>query len=277
MALSANSTSIEARSAAAVDAELVNAAELYAGAYVGMFTYTHGTGASQGRVTPFNDENFMQPVGFTGFRATGTASGGTKSPVQLTSQVRRVSVTGVSASAQNGRKVYATDDATFTLTRPTLGAPIGIVLQWVTGTTCDALFFSTAELALLALSGWGQEQRFIATVNGVESAGNHATGVECSNHGLILGVYGIVSEPMTDVDSTATFNLEIDTVDVTGGVITWATADLLGAKLAGTAITAANEFHEGSVIDVECAAGTAGTAADGYMNIYAEIEYLLGL
>lgn len=277
MALSANATDV-IRAKSKVSIEVVNAAEVYAGGYAGINSYTHGTSASRGRAVPANDANFIIPMGHHTRRRTGNTSATPipEAEINIAGSIRTVAVTGTTGLLDAGRIVYLTDDATYTITRPSLAIPIGQVMVWKTGTTCDVLFFAAETIQAISLAGNGRQTWFLGVVAGDLATGNMLTGIVAPFHALIDAVYGVVIEPITDADATGSINLEIGGTDVTGGVITWATADVRGDKKAGTAITAANEMHEGDLIDVECTVGTAGTAADGYMGIYASLLLLPG-
>lgn len=71
--------------------------------------------------------------------------------------------------------------------------------------------------------------------------------------GTITKVSVAVVEPTTDVDADATINLEIDTTDLTGGVVTIDDANMatLGTVVDGTAITGNNVFTASDTISVE--------------------------
>jgi hypothetical protein len=74
----------------------------------------------------------------------------------------------------------------------------------------------------------------------------------------------------TGAGASQTFNLEIGSTDVTGGVlnVTLASTDTIGEVTAGTAITAANTGTAASAISIEMAAGgTVFTAGSGYFVI----------
>lgn len=68
-----------------------------------------------------------------------------------------------------------------------------------------------------------------------------------------------VSTPVTTAAKAATLNIEIDGVDVTGGVIalTSANATPLGKVISGTAITAGNAFEAGETVSIEASGVTA--------------------
>lgn len=275
MALAANADYV-IRGREVTTIEAVNAADIFKNAYLMGGNRDHGTAGVIGRARAWNDEVGAIPLGFAASRETGNtgASPTVKAQVDLMGRIiKSCPVTGLAGTnADVFRLVYATDDGTFDLTRPTLGHPVGIITAFRTSALADVYFFSFGELCVLGMAGAGRPGLWmLGTVNGVASAGNHATGIVAPCHGRILSVYGIVFEPQTDADAACTINLEIGGTDVTGGVITWVTADVLGDKKSGTAITALNVFHEGDLIDIEVAAGTAGTAADGYMNIYANV------
>jgi len=278
MALSANANyTIKDPRTYAIEA--VDAAEIYNGSLLMMGSRSHGTAGVIGRIRAWNDEVGAIPMGFSSRRTTGNTTNQVLAEVDLQARVlSNVAVTGLAGTnADRGRVVYATDDNTFTLTRPTLGHPVGIVVRDRSATNADVYFFDFGTLCAIGFAGAGRHSWLVGIVNGVVSTGNHATGIVAPCHGRILSTYGIVFEPQTDGDATGTINLEIGGTNVTGGVITFATADALGANKAGTAVTGANVFHEGDLIDIECTEGTAGAAADGYMAVYADVLIEPGL
>lgn len=103
--------------------------------------------------------------------------------------------------------------------------------------------------------------------------GNLRTGFVMPFKGAFISLFAMVDEPIVGAGGTVTVNLEIATVDVTGGVVTVSTATggTRGAKLDGTAITAENAFAEGSVLDIEAAA-SGGTRTSGTFDLWAVIE-----
>lgn len=80
--------------------------------------------------------------------------------------------------------------------------------------------------------------------------------------GKIGAMRAVISIAPVGVGGTMLLNAEIDGTNVTGGVVTVATGDAVGAVKAGTAITAANTFSPGSVLDIEAATVTAMTAGE---------------
>lgn len=82
-----------------------------------------------------------------------------------------------------------------------------------------------------------------------------------------------VTEPVTTAAKAATINLEIDGVDVTGGVIalTSANATPAGAVVNGTAVTALNLFDADSVITWEASGVT--TFIEGSGELILTVQY----
>jgi hypothetical protein len=101
------------------------------------------------------------------------------------------------------------------------------------------------------------------------------TGFVAPHAAIINSVYGIVAQPAAGAGATNTYAVSIGGVPTTGGIITWVLADVAGAKLAGTAVTALNVVAEGSLIGVDGTFGTASTA--GILNVYADVTTELGL
>lgn len=189
--------------------------------------------------------------------------------------LQKVSVTGATAITDLGKSVYASDDNVLTLTRPTRGGnPVGVVLRYISSTDCDVLVYSTSER--LALTGSGSKELLYLGAYDADTVenGDLRTGIPLPFRGRILTVFAMVDKVIAGVGGTSLINLEIDTVNVTGGVVTVSTAagGTKGTKLAGTAVTAANTFTEGSVLDVEAASTTDMTA--GSFDLYAEVERL---
>ena len=113
---------------------------------------THATSGNRGVAYPFNDEAGAIPLGFADQPLTG--DGTLRASIEAGGRIRKVAVTGASsAAATNGKWVFATDDGTFTLTKTTPNIPVGIVVDWVTSTTCWVYFMSFGELLALQASG----------------------------------------------------------------------------------------------------------------------------
>ncbi len=75
----------------------------------------------------------------------------------------------------------------------------------------------------------------------------------------ILSVDAYVTNEVTTGSKLSSLNVEIDTTDLTGGVVALTSANCatLGAKVAGSAVTAANTGAANATISIEAASTTA--------------------
>jgi hypothetical protein len=254
--------------------QVVNAAEMYAGAMAALNSRGHGTAASRGRLAPMNDANFLQPVGLQLTRETGNtaaANGPVEGSVHTDGAVYMgIAVAGVASVADLMRPVYMTDDETFTLVRPAQGIPIGVVARHNAGTNCDVATFSFVEFMMNALHGQGQYSWCLGTVNAaMAAAGNVKTGIVCPHHGFIVEVWGEVIQAL-GAGGNLTYNLELGGVDLAGGTVNFVAADAIGAKKAGAAVAGANEMHEGDLLDIEVA--VAGASGAGLVELWARVQ-----
>lgn len=87
--------------------------------------------------------------------------------------------------------------------------------------------------------------------------------------GEIVSWKFVVTVPATTAAKTMALNLEINAIDVTGGVltITSANATPIGNVVAATAITAANTFDANDTISIEASAVTAFVEGAGVLTI----------
>lgn len=268
--------------------QVVNGATAYLGAKLALCTPTHGTSASRGRVSGWTGVAGEFPIGWSATSKTvGDTSANPIPNVGVLAQdvvVDNLAVAGLASSdfqADNLKYVYATADGTFTLTRPSAPnrTPCGMVICGKTASVCDVLMFGAVTQAVIAACGSNIRTIPIACVGvGITGSGNLATGIKLSGHGKILETYAVCLIGPTDADVDIDANLEIGGTNVTGGVIELIAADVAGDNKAGTAITAANEFHDGDLLDIEGVVNTAGTASDpGLYQVYITVEYLPGL
>ncbi len=273
-----------------VNHQVVNASVMYKDAFAALCTPTHGTAASRGRVKPWSGAAGEFLLGrWSDGKTTGDTSATpiVNGKTQLEDViVENVAVAGLASSEFQRdalKYVYCGDDnmpAAMTLTRPAApnDRPVGIVWAGKTASVCDVLIFGVRTQMLLAMCGGPVQTWFLGCVSAeTPSAQNLLTGLVAPFHGVFLSTFSVCIAASTDADWTQLVNLEIDGVDVTGGVITQATADAQGDKQSGTAITGTNEFAAGSLIDVEAASVTAGTANNGLYGVYAKVELRLGL
>lgn len=249
-----------------------------AGCYVAGGSPSHGTAGNRGYLQNMEDDLAgLVPLGFLDQLKVG--DGSLLGSVRLTGCViRRVAMTDVAGTiADTWKYVYAVDNQTFSLTKPsTIAVPVGITVRFNAVDDFDVLFFSMETMLAMAMSGFGRQTWFLGCIEPSGASGNALTGIVAPWHAEIIAVYAICISAIADADAAYTLNLEIGGVDVTGGVVTIATADTLGLKLAGTAVTAANVMHPGDLIDVELVQGTAGTAGDGLYGVYADCRLLPG-
>jgi len=256
--------------------------EFYAGGYAHMGGPDHGTSATIGRIAPFNDEAGSIPLGFILNRQTGSVSA-TPVPEVYTDiggSVVKVAVTGLAGTkADNQTPVYATDDAEFTFTRPTVGIPIGYVKNFIDTDDAFVHFYPKVVMDAIALAGCGQESKMIAHVDcATLTTADVRTSIPLPNHGEVLSFDAYADEVITGSGgSSVALNLEVGTTNVTGGVVTLSAAagGTKGAKMAGTSITAANAYNEGDTLSVEAVLTGAALTA-GTVDLWIEYAYKLG-
>lgn len=198
-----------------------------------------------------------------------------------------VAVTGASAVTDNMKPVYCTDGQTLTLTKPTSGSPVGYVHLWRTSTTCDVYLYTPQEQMTMARHGM-TETRFLCAVSTNAMQANTAADfctITSNEHYRIDSLFALpYGYDAAAVAGSQALNLEIDGTNVTGGVLTLAytscdAAGDMGTSIAATAITAANEVHQGDVLQLEMAASgtafTADVAGTGFM-VFMTITHLVG-
>lgn len=255
--------------------------EIYSGALVAMGDpIANTTSANRGRALPYDDTvKGLAPLGLAAKPTSGdlTASPIPRVDVPIEGHIFRLAVTGLAGDrTDNLRKVYATDDDTFTLTKPaSVAKPVGVVHAYFDSSEADVYIFGMYEQIMFSMSGADTRTELLAVITGVfSSGGNAATGIVMPYHGRLESVYGVVVEALTGSSPDLDINLELDTsgtpTNVTGGVISWTDASAIGAKIAGSAITAENRFHRGDLLDIEVAVNTAGTG--GLLAIYGVID-----
>lgn len=271
--------------------QIRNAATVFHGGLGCVVDQSAATAANRGRMTMFTGAAGEVPVGLVmpdqnvdrdGYVGDTAATPIRDAGISIEGAVlENVSVAGATVVTDSvGRVVYFNDTDNpedLTLTRPTRGVPIGLVLRFLTGDNCDVLLFSLETIFTIGMGGSGQELLYLGSFDAATvAAGNLRTGIPMPFHGRFLTLAAMVDVAIAGAGGTALINLETDAVDVTGGVVTVSTAagGVKGTRLAGTAITAANFFSEGSLLDVEAATVTAMTA--GRFDLYAEVERLPG-
>lgn len=288
MALSANGSAVVADKVQ-LAAQAVNAAALFNQSYTFMGSKNHATSTTRGRLSNWTSAANQIPMGFSSSRQTGDTSATpiVEGTLDMDGRImKNLVVAGLGGTfADNGRKVYATDDGTFTLTRPAAPTiPVGFVSRFVSATNANVFFFSTEVLMAIALAGGEKKTLCLGSITAAMAATGYLLGAvtpagyKNMMQGAIVDVYAVNIRANTDADVSISVNLEINAVVVTGGVVTLAFGDALGAIKQGTAVTALNVLHEGDIIAAKGTVGTAGTATDvGTYNLYITVEPEFGL
>lgn len=268
-----------------ISLQIADAVTVYKGRFAGIRGPTHGT--TQGYLDSYDDEpgqvfgGLIESAGGLSEKLGATsASPVPEAGVKIYPRIlRRVTVTGAASRADILKPIYVTDNQTMTLTRPSDDAEVcGSIIEWHTSTTCDVLCYGLVSQLVLGMAGGNvQEVNFGSYDNADLVTGNVRTAQVMRFHGKILSVHAYVDKAFTGSGGTAALNLEIGGTDVTGGVVTVSTSasGTIGAIMAGTAVTAANVFHEGDTVDVEVST-TGGTQTAGRCTLVAVCERLPG-
>lgn len=216
--------------------------------------------------------------------------------------VKDMAVTGVAAVTDIGKLVYATDNETYTLTRPADDAvPIGIIVykkRASTDAVADVYVFDfvTAALVSLTRTKTCQPLGFLEAGGLIDATDDIALlDLQLFGHGKITKIYAVSQGYDTDwatgsvITNAKIGGTTIKTAAAAAVTLTLTEASIDAAADRGTtidlatAIGAANEFHDGDnfTLNIVNAGSTAftrtgGTADNGGWNIYAEIEWLPG-
>ncbi len=265
--------------------EIADAVTIFKGRFTGIRGPDHAT--TQGYLDSFVGEAGMffgglleSADGLTEkLGATGDSPPPEGSLLLLPRIIRRVTVTGVASRADILKPVYATDNQTLTLTRPsTFAIVIGVVVEWHSSTTADVLLFGIAVQAAIDLAGGELQILYLGSIDfGTSADGDLKTGIPMPFHGELLELFTITEATLVGAGGTILVNAEINAVNVTGGVVTVSTAvqAAVAFKSAGTAITALNTFHQGQLLDIE-GASAGGTRTSGSVGLYAVVSKKLG-
>lgn len=209
-----------------------------------------------------------------------TGDGSARVPVSWERQVLEdLTVAGYTSAALNFKPVYATDDDTFTLTRPSTDAVLcGMTVRY-SGTSGigDVLMLSALDSMLLGLSGAARQTLYLGSfdLDTAVASGKFVTDYRMSGHGKIVGFY-LMSDGEASAAGDVDVNLDIGGVDVTDSQISILTAGIatVGDKLAtDSAISGANEYFDGDLLGIDISAVTAAYT-DGNVGFYIEVELL---
>lgn len=261
-------------------AQISDGVQSYAGMWAGLRGPDHAT--SQGYLDAYDDEKGMifvgghldeQKLGDTSASPVPENRWNTESKVYP-----QVAVTGVTGRGDIGKAVYATDSDALTLTRPTLGTPIGFVAEWHSGTSCDVLMLGLPAQAALDLSGQGVQVLHLGSFSFADMGNaDLLTDYPAPLHASIDTFYGVVSEAFTGASGTADLQLEIGTADVTGAGFTVSTAacGTVGTVIS-TSPSAANVMHAGDTLSVK-GSSVSGTQTLGRVDLYVKLSPRLGV
>ena len=165
-----------------------------------------------------------------------------------------------------GKPVYASDDGTFSLTQGA-SSYIGVVEKYVTTNTASVAFEATPAGAVAnKIYGTWSFRVDLAEI----TDGDVVTGFTPGHAGTIEKFEFVVVDPVSTGSKLSTLNLEIGTVNTTGGLLALTSANCtpLGKIVAATAITAANTFGATDTISVEAATTTAFAEGNGTLIIH---------
>lgn len=243
--------------------QIINAETITEGAYQMMGAPDHATVARRGRIRNWNNEAGAMPVGYQEERDAVLGDTTVNDPPRgiLSSGERRIverlPVTGLAGDVTDmGKMVYASNGGiTYTLTRPTPGVPIGFVVQFLDATIADVWMFSREVLVAMMLAPAGQYVWQSAPFP--LAATGSKTSFAAPSRGTILSVTAVVVATVGAGDTDV--NVDIGGVNVTGGTVSLAGAEAIGTRVAGTAVTALNVFHEGDIVTIETTENVANT------------------
>lgn len=226
-----------------------------------------------GRLEPTPDPTNLGSTPLTGNTGASPVPEGT---ISLPEEILiNVPVAGVSAQSNVGAPVFlATDNlsADLTLTRPARGIPIGKVVRWYSGTKCDVLRYSAAELDAISFGGNGADAKMVAYLAFGDVATVDLTIVTPPYRGKIRSIsFTTFKAWTTGASGSFTIQPKISGTLTTGGVATvnttGGTGGTAGDVCAGTAITALNTFSESDTLKLALTLTSTFTAGSGIVNV----------
>ena len=266
------------KGAAGLAAEVANSVQTYAGAWAGLRGPDHAT--TQGYLDSFNDEKGMI---FLGGHLDSQVLGDTTATIPPENRLNlepkiypQATVTGVASRGDIGKVVYLTDDNTLSLTRPTLGTPVGYVTEWSSSTTCDVFIFGTAAQAAVDLGGQGAQvlhlgHYYAANVTDADVVTSYPLPFHCS----LESFYAVCTKSIAGGGGTTDLNCEIGTTNVTGTLqITTAAGSTKGTVIS-QALSGSNVGHSGDLLSVE--ATNTSSLTGGEFDLYVKLVARLGV
>lgn len=229
---------------------------------------------------------FCVYMGMSAQERVYAASSGRRHSVNTAGGVLRdLAVTGAASADDEGKPVYLSTDnySDATLTWSFGALKIGYVEEYVSSGVAHVRTLTPDEARAEVVQPDGTLWvKLLEVTLSAESTGDVTGGTDLitfAGAGSITEFEWRTTTPTTDSDADATFNLEINTTNLTGGVVTLGdTSDskaLNGAGLAASRgaivkasnITAANTFTAGQTLSVECAVSNA--YSDGAGELWA--------
>ena len=247
--------------------------------FVAIRSGRHATPASAGFMGQFANASGNFPAGqLSEGSISETGDSIENQSVTLGMRIERgVAVTGASAKTDVLKLIYRTDAGAYTLTRPAdPTTSVGFILQWYTGTTADVWLWGAEGQALKQLLGGDRRIVNLGTYDWANIVDGDAATITGLPRGTIKSIFATFGIATTGAAGTLDVNLEIDAVNVTGGVIVIPTGTAQGAAIAGTAITALNELGSEGTLQVEIA-NAGGTRTTGQFTLFAVMEGALDL
>jgi predicted RecA/RadA family phage recombinase len=193
-------------------------------------------------------------VGFAAGKVIEATAGDGGAVVQVyKAGIADLTITSV-AVTDVGKPVYASDDGTFSLTQGS-SSLIGTVQKYVTTNTAS-VEFKAYPAGAVANKIYGTLT--FPITNAKIADGDILVTYTPGFAGTIEKWAYVTHDPVPTGSKASTLNLEIGTVDVTGGALalTSATMTPIGKVIAAAAITAANVFTSTSTISVDASATT---------------------
>lgn len=266
--------------------QITNSETLVKGAVVSAIFGTAGTPAQFAA-----DEAGAWPIGLavgpeSGRTLTGANAGNETDPAVVTAGemiLKDAAVTAVAADTDIGKPVYATDGQTLSITTPADDAlPMGFVYDKDRGSTdavADVFVLGKVLSWLLAMGGGVRKTHCLGTLTAYTAGyivGSASTGIKLRGHGKIVTFQAFVTAVATDDTKETSIALKINDAAVTGGAADLDVSELQtqGGEVTVTAITGANEFHDGDLLQITATGGSP--PVDGAVTAFIEVEYLPG-
>lgn len=152
------------------------------------------------------------------------------------------------------------------------GAILGIALESAgAGEMCTLLLVAKNSIAAAGKTVVQSILSIPVDLAKVAASGDLVTNYIPGIVGKIKKISFLCTEAGVGVNAAITFNMEVNAVNVTGGVVSLAVANtLLGAVLNGTDITADNTFVATDSISIKAVVATAFTSGKGCLVIVLE-------